>query len=100
MAAFYVDEDVPSSLVIALHALGHDMLTVAADGRANQRIDDRDVLLRAIALQRTLLTLNRWHFHRLHDSVPGHSGIVTCTDDPDRTALAQRIDSAIRQIPA
>jgi hypothetical protein len=96
MAAFYGDEDIPASLVAALIALGHDVLTAEADGRANQRIADSAVLARATALGRAVLTFNRWHFHRLHRADPNHAGIVTCTDDPDRPALAGRIDQAVR----
>jgi hypothetical protein len=77
--------------------LGHDVLSVAPDGRANQSVDDKDILGRATELQRILLTLNRWDFHRLHKSNPDHAGIVTCTDDIDRSALARRIDLAMRQ---
>ena len=73
MATFYADEDTPASLIVALTALGHDVLTAAADNRANQRIPDADVLARAIAIGRTVLTFNRWDFHRLHRSTPAHA---------------------------
>jgi hypothetical protein len=96
MAAFYTDEDTPASLVNFLITLGHDVLTASADHRANQGIADTDVLARATALGRAVLTFNRRDFHRLHRSNPAHGGIITCTDDPDRLALAQRIDQAVR----
>ena len=86
MAAFYADEDIPASLVNALTTLGHDVLTAAADGRANQRIADTDVLARATDLDRAVLTFNRRDFHSLHRKNPLHAGIVTCTNDPDRSA--------------
>jgi hypothetical protein len=97
MASFYADENVPFPLVDALRALGHDVLT-ALDGRANQGIDDRDVLDRATALGRTVLTNNRKDFHRLHRHRPSHAGIVTFTDD-DFQPLAARIDAAVAPLP-
>jgi Domain of unknown function (DUF5615) len=98
MAAFYSDEDIPASLANALSVLGHSIRSAEADGRPNRGIDDADVLARATALGRAVLTFNRWDYHRLHTTDPHHAGIVTCTDDPDRTALAQRIDHAVRQV--
>ena|SRR5438477_7504914 len=95
MAAFYMDENVPPELSGAVRALGHDVLTVQADGRANQGIDDPDVLARAIELGRAVITNDRRDYHRLHRTAPGHSGIVTYTNDPDRAALALRIHAAV-----
>jgi hypothetical protein len=95
MASFYADEHVPFLLVDALRALGHDVLTARDDGRANQGISDTDVLDRATALSRAVLTNNRKHFHRLHRHTPNHGGIVTYTADPDYPALAGRIDAAV-----
>jgi hypothetical protein len=95
MASFYADEHVPSSLVDALRALGHDVLTIQEDGLANRGTTDSDVLDRATALGRAVLTNNRKHFHRLHRLSPAHAGIVTYTDDADRSALAARIDAAV-----
>jgi hypothetical protein len=48
-----------------------------------------------VAEQRTVLTLNRRHFIRLHQTTPEHAGIVVCTYDPDFVALAQRIHAAL-----
>lgn len=95
MAALYADEHVPTALVAALRALGHDVLTIQDDGLANQSTTDADVLDRATALGRAVLTNNRLHFHRLHRQTATHAGIVTYTDDTDRTALAARIDAAV-----
>lgn len=101
MAQFYADENVPRSLVDVLTALGHDVLTALADGRANQRIPDPDVLARATALGRAVLTNNRKDYHRLHRIDPNHAGIVTYTDDPtDRPAIADRIHAAIASLPS
>jgi Domain of unknown function (DUF5615) len=84
-----------------LRALGHDVLTAQDDGRANQRIADTDVLARATALGRAVLTNNRKHFHRLHRIAPNHAGVVTYTDDhKQRSAIAARIDAALAATPS
>lgn len=98
MAALYIDEDFPNSAVNALIGLGHDVVTAGDDRRAGQGIDDADVLARASSLGRAVVTFNRWDFHRLHRQNPNHAGIITCTDDPDRPALAQRIDLTVRSL--
>ncbi len=100
MAALYADENVPFALVDELRALGHDVLTARDDGRANRGIPDPDVLARATALGRTVVTNNRRHYHRLHVTVPNHAGIVTYTNDPDRAALAARIHAGLTALPS
>ncbi len=94
MATIYADENVPPELADAVRALGHDVLTVQADGRASQRIDDGKVLARANELGRAVLTNDRRDYHRLHRIHPDHTGIITYTNDPDRAALALRIHNA------
>ena len=100
MAQFYADEDFPGPVAVALRALGRDVLTAAGDGRAGIGIPDPDVLARAAQLGRTLLTKNRRHFYRLHRANPGHAGIITIRDDPDRIDLAARIHAAVTAVPA
>ena len=101
MAQLYADENVPRVVTETLRALGHDVLTAQDDGRANQRIADTDVLVRATALDRAVLTNNRKHFHRLHRIAPNHAGIVTYTDDhKQRPAIAARIDAALAATPS
>ena len=95
MTAFYMDENVPPELSESVRSLGHDVLTVLADGRAGQGIDDPDVLARAIELGRAVITNNRRDFHRLHSARPDHTGIITYTNDSDRAALAARIHAAV-----
>jgi hypothetical protein len=95
MAAFYMDENVPSELSGALRALGHDVLTVQADGRSSRSVADPDLLSRAIELGRAVVTNDRRDYHRLHHIHPGHSGIITYTNDSDRSALARRIHDAV-----
>jgi hypothetical protein len=90
----YADENIPLRLVVELSRLGHDVLTAHEDGRANQRIPDEQVLARAVELGRAVLTVNRVDFKRLHREQPGHSGIIICTEDPDRAGQAQRVVAA------
>jgi hypothetical protein len=99
MARMIADENVRLALVLALRALGHDVLTALEAGRANQGISDADVLAHATLLGRAVLTYNHRHFRRLHKTAPNHSGIISCTDDPDCPALAQRIHDAINPLP-
>lgn len=95
MAQLYADENFPLPVVRQLRDLGHDVLTVYEDGRANQKIADLEILIRATALGRAILTNNRHDYHRLHAIDPNHGGIITCTRDPDFTAVAGRIHAAI-----
>lgn len=99
MAAFYMDENVPPELSSAVHALGHDVLTVQADGRASWSIDDPNVLARASELGWAVVTNDRQDYHRLHCTHPDHSGIITYTNDADRAALALRIHAAVSAHP-
>jgi hypothetical protein len=99
MARFYANENFPFPTVEALRCLGHDVLTTAESGRAGQAIPDADVLAFAMAAQRIVVTLNRRHFIRLHQTMPTHAGIVVCTFDPDFAALAQRIHSDLKAQP-
>src|SRR5438477_491780 len=64
--ALYADENFPLRTVEELRRLGHDVLTALEDGRANQSIPDEDLLARATEIGRTLLTINRLDFKRLH----------------------------------
>jgi hypothetical protein len=91
---------VRKALIIALRGLGHDVLTAFEDGRANQGIPDEDVLNRAIALGRAVLTNDRNDYHQLHKANPAHCGIITYTNDKDVAALAGRIHAAITALPS
>jgi hypothetical protein len=99
MARCYANENSPLPTVEALWCLGHDVLTTAESGRAGQAIPDADVLAFAVVEQRIVVTLNRRHFIRLHHITPAHAGIVVCTFDPDFTALALRIHTALEAQP-
>jgi hypothetical protein len=89
----YADEDFPLPVVEELRRRGHDVVTVQEDGRTSA--PDPDVLARAHALGRAVLTHNRRHYARLHGLGAAHSGIVSATQDPDHPALAARIDAAL-----
>jgi predicted nuclease of predicted toxin-antitoxin system len=95
MALLYADEQFPFEVVEHLRDLGHDVLTVQEAGNANLKIPDDQVLQFARDNERLVLTLNRKDFKRLHRLSPKHAGIIICTDDSDRLALAQRIHAAM-----
>src|SRR3989442_12904236 len=84
----YADENFPLRTVEELRRLGHDVLTALEDGRANQSIPDEDLLARATEIGRTLLTINRLDFKRLHRRMPDHAGIITA--QKTRIALDRR----------
>src|SRR5450755_2403111 len=89
----YADENFPLPVVEELRRLGHDVLTAQEDGR--QSMPDPDILARAHALGRAVLTHNRRHFELLHRQGADHSGILSATRDDDSSALSARIDAAL-----
>ncbi len=99
MACLYSNENFPRATVETLRSMGHDVLTTAEAGNANQAIPDEDVLQYAINNQRAVLTLNRQDFIALHRSTPDHEGIIVCTFNPDFANLALKIDAALRSTP-
>ncbi|HEY4330498.1 MAG TPA: DUF5615 family PIN-like protein [Phycisphaerae bacterium] len=95
MAKLYSNENFPMPVVIALRALGHDVLTVLETGKSDQAWPDEAVLEFAHREGRCLLTLNRKHFIRLHQAGKEHSGIIVCTVDLDFSGQAARIHQLI-----
>ncbi len=95
MARLYVDEQFPKKVSELLGIMGHDVLTVQEAGNANQGISDDQVLVFAIADNRTVITLNRQDFIQLHKISPDHIGIIVCTTDTDRHRMATQIHEAI-----
>lgn len=90
----YADEDFPFPAVVVLRQLGHDVLTAQEDGR--MATPDPDILARAHALGRAVLTQNRRDFERLHRQGAPHSGILSTTHDPnDPDGLAARVHAAL-----
>jgi hypothetical protein len=99
MARFYSNENFPRRAVESLRKIGHDVLTSYEAGRANQQIDDHNVLAYATKEQRILLTVNRKDFYREHRyGKLKHAGIVACTQDPNPEALAQNIHDAVKDL--
>lgn len=97
-ARLYANENFPLPAVERLRQFGHDVLTTIEAGKANQSIEDEEVLNFAASEGRAVLTLNRKHFVRLHESKAKHSGIIVCTFDPDFDGQAQRIDNELRNV--
>lgn len=95
MARLYSNENFPRPVVLALRALGHDVLTIQETGRAGEALEDAAVLAFACVEKRAVLTHNRLHFLRLHRLQPAHCGIVVCTFDPVFARQAERIHAAI-----
>lgn len=92
----YSNENFDRRVVVALRELGHDVLTSADAGRANQRIPDEEVVEFAKTEGRAVLTFNRLHFLRLHQATQGeHADIIVCSTDHNTEALAKRINQAI-----
>lgn len=89
----YADEDFALPVVKLLRQMGHDVITVQADGQTSA--PDPDVLARAANLGRIVLTYNRRDFERLHRQGAAHYGIVTIKHDRNYSALAARIDAAL-----
>lgn len=100
MARLYANENFPLPVVEALRRLGHDVLTVREAGKAERAIPDEEVLAFAGDEGRTLLTLNRKHFVRLHQERPRHEGIIVCTFDADFERQARLIHQALGTQPA
>lgn len=104
MALLYADENFNLRVVEELRRLGHDILTAQQAGQAQRGIADPLVLSFATARNRAVLTFNTFHSVRLHQqhilSSTPHAGIIVCTQDGDRQALAQRIHLAIAALPS
>lgn len=95
MARLYSNENFLLPAVMELRRLGHDVLTVAEAGHAEQAIPDEQVLAFAAHQSRAVLTINRKHFILLHKSNQNHSGIIVCTLDLDFQGQAERIHQEI-----
>lgn len=97
MARLYADEMFPLKVTELLKEMRHDVLTVQKAGKANLGIPDDEVLAFAINDNRSVITLNRQDFIKLHRSSSEHLGIIVCTNDTDRVRMANRINEAINQ---
>ncbi len=95
MARFYADEQFPFPVVELLRTLGHDVLTVQEAGNADRGIPAHEVLAFAISQERSVLTINRDDFIRLHRRIFNHFGIIVCTNNRNWEQFAARIDQAV-----
>lgn len=98
MARLYSNENFPFPGIVELRRLGHDVLTVLEAGKAEQAIEDSEVLAFATEQKRAVLTINRKHFIALHRSQPPHAGIIVYTFDADFIGQAARIDVALENM--
>ena len=89
------DENFPLPVVEALRSFGCDVLTLNDLGKAGQALTDAAVLKLASDDSRAVLTLNRKHFVRLHQSSSDHFGIIVCSFDLDFDGQASRIRAAL-----
>ena len=81
MVRFYADEQFPLPVVQLLRTLGHDVLTVQEAENADQGIPDEKVLAFGVSQERSILTINRVDFIRLHRRDSNHFGIIICTNN-------------------
>jgi predicted nuclease of predicted toxin-antitoxin system len=95
VAQLYADEQFPKAVSELLRTYGHEVLTVQEAGNANIGIPDEAVLRFAVETQRAVLTLNRNDFAKLHRLSSQHFGILLCSNDSDRAAMAERTHLAI-----
>jgi hypothetical protein len=95
MARLFADEDFTHGVALELRKLGHDVVRTQEVGLANLKTPDHVILATAAQDQRAVLTLDRWHFKKLHQLDSNHGGIIACTRDRNWLALAQRIHDAI-----
>ena len=89
------DENFPFPVVEALRSVGDDVLTLNDLGKAGQALTDVAVLKLAPDDSRAVLTLNRKHFVRLHQSSSDHAGIIVRSFDLDFEGQARRIQAAL-----
>ncbi|MEB3231496.1 MAG: DUF5615 family PIN-like protein [Leptolyngbyaceae bacterium] len=96
MIDLYSNENFPIDMVLALRQLGHNVLTSYDAGQANQGIPDDQVLAFAQQEHRTVITLNRDDFLKLHRSGIQHSGIIICKSDRDYFGQVQALHTYLQ----
>lgn len=97
MANLFADENFPLAVVEFLRQSGHTVVTLQQSGHASLALSDPEVLALAIEAKSAVLTMNRWHFIRLHRERPAHYGIIVCTVNPDFQDQAENIKHEIEQ---
>ncbi|MEH2080823.1 MAG: DUF5615 family PIN-like protein [Nostoc sp.] len=63
--------------------------------RTTTSIPNQEVLAFAISQERSILTINRVDFIRLHRRSSNHFGITVCTNNSNWKQFAARIDEAV-----
>jgi hypothetical protein len=96
MANLYSNENFPFDLVLLLRQQGHNILTSYESGQANQGIPDENVLTFATESDRSVITLNRDDFLKLHRLSIPHCGIIICKDDRDYLAQAETLNDFLQ----
>jgi hypothetical protein len=99
VAWLFGDENFPLLVIEELRRLGHDVVTMHDPDKTMQSLTDEAVLDLASTDHRAVLTLNRRHFIRLHETGRDHAGIIVCTFDLDFAGQAGRIHEAIGEQP-
>ncbi len=98
MARLYADEQFPRVVVELLRSMSHNILTVQAAGKDNQKIPDEEVLAFTVSENRAVLTQNRRHFITLHSLQSDHAAIIVCRGEDDVTRRAGNINQAISSL--
>jgi len=99
MTNLYSNENFPLDMVLMLRQQGHNILTSYESGQANQGISDQNVLMFATKSDRSVITLNRDDFLKLHRLGTDHSGIIICKDDRDYPAQAKILNTFLQSQP-
>ena len=74
---------------------GGEYVKVQEAAKADQSIPDEEVLTFAISQERSILTINRDDFIRLHRRDDKHFGIIVCTNNRNWEQFAARIHEAV-----
>jgi predicted nuclease of predicted toxin-antitoxin system len=91
------DENFSREASTHLQNLGYDLITLTDLGLAQIGMPDPEVLKKATALNRCVITFNRLDFIKLHKASNQHAGIIVCTYNPDNKQLAQKIHQSIQE---
>jgi predicted nuclease of predicted toxin-antitoxin system len=91
------DENFSREAGTHLQNLGYDLITLTDLGLAQIGMPDPEVLKKATALNRCVITFNRLDFIKLHKASNQHAGIIVCTYNPDNKQLAEKIHHSIQQ---
>ena len=85
-----LDENLPSRLVSSLTQLGHDVVTVPAEGPVGK---DDDIVWRAAQADRRFLVTQDLDFSDVRRYAPGthHGLLLVRLPQPGRTALFERV---------